>query len=256
MYPKTLFVTDKTATVGGLAGGLADLAALGAFGVEMEECRSSTLGLSRERLAELGAKKQSSLVAVGVSDPSALTRGEFPMIEALADRPLLYLSVNSPADEPLLPRPRRILTHVLVPSDFSERSACAMACLRRVVARGARVVTLMHVHDERIASQQPCPSVGELGRIDMEWVERAKCDLLRAGVDEVRLITPSANELGSFDLLEPRVSLVLAGGTCSAEVARAYGQAAMRLFAGGKSVPALMLSAEGGCSAGIRRGAA
>jgi hypothetical protein len=222
----------------------------------MEECRSSALGLSRERLMELGAKGQSSLVAVGVSDPSALTRGEFPMIEALADRPLLYVSVNSPAEEPLFPRPHRILTHVLVPGDFSERAACAMACLRRVVAGGARVVTLMHVHDERIASQRPCPAVGEIGRIDMEWVERIKGDLLHAGVDEVRLITPNANDLGGFDLLEPMVSLVLVGGTCSAEVARVYGMAAMRLFAGGKSVPALMLSAQGSCSAAVKRGAA
>jgi len=256
MYAKTVLIVDRDATVGGLAGGLGDLAALGAFNVEIERCDASVARLSRARLAELGHEHDASLVVVGATDPRFLADGQMPHCEGLADRPVLYVWVNSPSEEPPLPSPHRLLRHVLAPGDYSTRSACAAACLLRIAASGARIVTLMHVRDAEISSHQPCPDVGEIGRVDMEWIEHLKRSLLLAGVEEVRFLMPGDQDTHVLEDQHPSVSLVVAGGTCNAEVARSYGRAAMELFASGQSVPALMLTAEGSCSASASGAAA
>jgi hypothetical protein len=90
----------------------------------------------------------------------------------------------------------------------------------------------------------------------MEWVEHLKRNLLSAGVEEVRFLVPSEKDSHVLEDQRPSVSLVVAGGTCNAEIARSYGRAAMELFASGQSVPALMLTAEGSCSASTSGAAA
>jgi nucleotide-binding universal stress UspA family protein len=251
-----VIVVDKDATVGGLAGGLGDLAAIGAFDVEIERCDASAARLSQARLAALGNEHDASLVVVGATDPGFLAEGSMPLVEGLADRPVLYVWVNSPSEEPALPNPHRLLRHVLAPGDYSVRSACAAACLLRIASTGARVVTLMHVREAEGSRHQPCPGVGEIGRVDMEWIEHLKRNLLSAGVEEVRFLVPSDQDMHVLEDQRPSVSLVVAGGTCNAEIARSYGRAAMELFASGQSVPALMLTAEGSCSASTSGAAA
>lgn len=254
MYDKTLFLIDDNATVGGLGGGLADLDALDAPHVDLERLSVPTLSLSLARIAEMGRERGASLVAVGVSDAAALYGMGIVGRAALPDLPLLYLGVNSPARSPL-PTLGRILGHVLAPSDYSVRSGCLASCLVRVARRGARVVTLMHVPDAGLSSGCAYSSVGEIGRVDADWVEQLKKMLFSVGVDEVRFVSPLGGS-PEFDLMNPGVSLVLVGATCNAEVAQAYVSAAGHMFTQRDEVPALMLIAAS-CQADARvRGAA
>ena len=248
-YAKTLFLIDADATVGGVAGGFADLDALDARNIELERISVPALSLSLKRIAEMGQEAEAALVAIGVSTASALYDGSFTGQAALPNHPLLYLGVNSPTGA-LIPMPGRILRHVLVPGDYSVRSGCLASCLTRVARRGARVVTLMHVPDADLSRACSYPAVGETGRVDTDWIDQLKRTLFSAGVDEVRFISPLAGA-PEFGDMAPAVSLVMVGATCNAEIARAYVSAAGRLFAHNDEVPALMLTAES-CLVGAR----
>lgn len=248
-YGKTLFLIDSHATVGGLAGGLADLAALDASNVDLERTSESALSLSMKRITKMGHDRKASLVAIGVSDAATLKDLGVAGHTALPDLPLLYLGVNSVSGRPF-PAPGRILEHVLVPSDYSARSGCLTSCLIRIARRGTRVVTLMHVPDAGRARDCEPPSVGEIGRVDTEWIDQLKRMLFSAGVDEVRLVSPIGGS-PQFELMTPAVSLVLVGAACRAEVAQAYVSAASHLLGKQDELPALMLTAET-CSAEIR----
>lgn len=248
-YAKTLFLIDDGATVGGVAGGFTDLESLDARNVELERLSVPSLSLSLDRIAELGREHQASLVVVGVSDAAAFYDKGIAGHAALPDHPLLYLGVNSP-EGALLPAPGRILRHVLVPGDYSARSGCLASCLLRVARRGSRVVTLMHVPDVALSKGCSRPSVGEIGRVDADWIELLKKMLFSAGVDEVRLVSPVGGA-PEFADMNPSVSLVLVGATCNVEIAEAYISAAKRLFTHRDEVPALMLIAES-CLFGAR----
>lgn len=253
-YAKTLFLIDSDATVGGVAGGLADLNSLGARNVDAVRTAAPALALPLDQIAAMGRDSDASLLVVGVPDTMSLYRAGIVGRAAMPDLPLLYLGVNSP-DGALLPTPGRVLRHVLVPGDYSVRSGCLSSCLTRIAQRGSRIVTLMHVPDASLASGCAHPAVGEIGRIDTDWIEHLKAMLFSAGVDEVRLITP-ANGDPEFDDLSPRVTLVLVGSTCNSEIAQAYVSAAGRHFAHHDEVPALMLTAESCAAAARARGAA
>ena len=247
MYVKTLFLIDRNATVGGVAGGFTDLDSLDARNVDLERLSVPALSLPLKRIAEMGREREASLVVVGVSDAAALYHGGLTGHAALPDHPLLYVGVNSPSGS-LLPAPRRILRHILVPSDYSARFGCLASCLVRVAKRGVQVVTLMHVPDAALSRGCSRPPVGEMGRVDTDWVEQLEKMLFAAGVDEVRFVSPleGSPEFGS---LSPEVSLVLVGSTCNVDIVNAYVLAAGRMFAHDKEIPALMLTAES-CLAG------
>ena len=256
MYATTLFLLDETATVGGMAGGFVDLASLGAHDVQVERRSGAISSTAPQELTRLCGDRHAALVAVGMSDPGAVTAAAAAWLEALDGLPLLCLPVNTSADGSLLPTPGRILEHVLVPGDYSLRSGCVAACLQRIVRYGARVVTLLHVaHADR---DRRCPpgGLGEMDEIDTEWVDHLKKTLFRAGVDEVRFIVPEAENSPALDELKPSVSLVVVGAACSGEITRTYCSAAERLFSSGKAVPALMFTAEACSVLGAIRGAA
>ena len=241
-YGKTLFLIDEHATVGGLAGGLSDLASLDATDVDLERLSVSSLSLSGARVAEMGEAHGASLIAVGVSDAVTL------LDLGVADRstrpgiPLLYLGVNSPAATPF-PAPGRILNHVLAPSDYSVRSGCLTSCLMRVARRGARVVTLMHVPDAGLARECVPTGAGELDRVDTDRVDQLKAMLFSAGVEEVRFVSPAGGS-AEFELMIPSVSLVVVGESCRTEITKAYIAASAHLLRKQHDVPALMLTAE------------
>ena len=253
-YGKTLFLIDSHTTVGGLAGGLADLASIDASGIDLERLTVPALSLSTARIAAMGKERGAALVAVGVSDAASLKDMGVSASAALPDLPLLYLGVNSPAASPF-PTPGRILNHILAPSDYSVHSGCLTSCLIRIARRGVRVVTLMHVPDAGIAEGCLRPEMGEIGRVDTDWVDQLKRMLFSAGVDEVRFVSPLGGS-AQFDLMTPAVSLVLVGAACRAEIAQAYVSAAGQLLAQQSEVPALMFTAES-CPTNARvRGAA
>jgi nucleotide-binding universal stress UspA family protein len=241
-YAKTLFLIDDGATVGGVAGGFSDLDALDARNVDLERLSAPVLSLSLNEIATMGRAHDASLVAVGVSGTVGLLDKAITGHAALPDHPLLYLGVTSPAGA-LLPTPGRILRHVLVPGDYSTRSGCLASCLLRVARRGSRVVTLMHVPDATLASGCSRPAVGEIGRVDTDWIDQIKKMLFSVGVEEVRFIAPAAGA-SEFTVMSPAVSLVLVGATCNEEVARTYVSAVRKLFDRRDEVPALMLTAE------------
>jgi nucleotide-binding universal stress UspA family protein len=253
-YAKTLFLIDDGATVGGVAGGFTDLESLDARNVELERLSVPALSLSLDQIAEMSRQHDASLVVVGVSDAKSLYSMGIVGHAAMPSHPLLYVGVNKP-DGALLPNPGRILRHILVPGDFSARSGCLASCLLRTAGRGTRVVTLMHVPDAVLSKDCSHPSVGEIGRVNTDWVEQLKKMLFSAGVDEVRLISPVGG-VPEFADMNPSVSLVLVGATCNAEVAQAYISAAGSLFAHRDEVPALMLTAESCLMDGRVRGAA
>lgn len=242
MYTKTLFLIDRGATVGGLAGGFNDLASLAAADIHTQRVPVPAHTLALAQIAEMGRASEASLVAVGVSDPAALYETGIEGRAALPDHPLLYLGVNAPSG-PLIPQHARILSHVLAPSDYSVRSGCMTSCLIRVAKRGAKIVTLMHVPSAVDSCDSADPQAGELGRVDTDWIDQLKKLLFSAGVDEVRFISPMGSS-PEFDQMSPHVSLVLVGATCSSEIANEYVKAAGRLVARHKDVPALMLTAE------------
>jgi nucleotide-binding universal stress UspA family protein len=253
-YAKTLFLIDDGATVGGVAGGFTDLESLDARNVELERLSVPALSLSLEQIAEMGREAEAALVVVGVSDAKSLYGMGILGHAAMPSHPLLYLGVNTP-DGALLPHTGRILRHILVPGDFSARSGCLTSCLLRAAGRGTRVVTLMHVPDAALSKGCSPSSVGELGRVDTDWVEQLKKMLFSAGVDEVRFISPVGGA-PEFAEMNPSVSLVLVGATCNAEIAQAYISAAGSLFAHRDEVPALMLTAESCLVEGRARGVA
>jgi nucleotide-binding universal stress UspA family protein len=255
MQGNTLFLVDKDATVSGIAGGLVDLAAIGAYGIEIEHSARPVLGLADRELAKLSVDHNADLIVLGVSDLAAFRGVGVTCRAALPDHPMLYLGVGSAGNAPSLPRPDRILGHVLVPSDYSVRSGCLSACLVQIARRGVRVVTLLHVPDTELSRNSTHGFAGELGRVDIEWVERLKRSLFSAGVEEVRFVSPKVDAELTLDLIEPAVSLVLVGAACNAHVAETYVLSAARLLAHGESVPALMLTAET-CTAVRGRGAA
>ena len=249
MYAKTLFLIDRDATVGGVAGGYTDLDALDARNVDLERLSVSALSLPLARIAEMGREREASLVVVGVSHAAALFENGLTGRAALPDHPLLYLGVNSP-DGSLVPVRGRILRHVLVPSDYSAHSGCLTSCLVRVAKRGARVVTLLHVPDAGLSRDCDYSTARETDRVDTEWIEQLKKMLFSAGVDEVRFISARGGS-AEFGDMNPSVSLVLVGPTCNTDIANAYIQAAKSMFDRHDDVPALMLTAES-CLAGDR----
>lgn len=249
MYGKTLFLVDHDATIGGVAGGLSDLDALDARHVDVERLSVSPMTLPLTRIADMCRESESSLGVVGVSTSAALQENVLAGRAALPGHPLLYLGVNAPAGS-LLPARDRILQHVLVPGDYSVRSGCLTSCLVRVARRGARIVTLMHVPDEGLPRACSLESAGELGRVDIDWVDQLKKMLFSAGVDEVRFVSPEGGSPG-FERMDPNVSLVLVGATCNKDIVNAYVEAASRMFARCDDVPALMLTAES-CLVGAR----
>ena len=254
MYAKTLFLIDHNATVGGIAGGFTDLDALDARNVDLERLSVPALSLPIKRVAEMGREREASLVVVGVSDAAALFHGGLTGHAALPDHPLLYLGVNSPRGA-FLPIPRRILNHVLVPGDYSARSGCLASCLVRVARRGVQVVTLMHVPDATLSRGYARPSVGEMGRVDTDWVDQLEKMLFASGVEEVRFISPQDGS-PEFESLNPDVSLVLVGSTCNIDIVNEYVLAAGRMFARDDEIPALMLTAESCLARERARGAA
>lgn len=249
MYAKTLFLIDRDATVGGIAGGLADLNALDARNVDLERLSVPAMSVPLDRIARMGRERDANLMVVGVSDVAALFEAGLTGRAALPNHPLLYLGVNAPMGA-LLPAPGRILRHVLAPSDYSARSGCLASCLVRVAKRGARVVTLMHVPDAGASRDCTYSTAHEVDRIDSDWVEQLKKMLFSAGVEEVRFISPLGGSV-DFDQMSPAVSLVIVGSTCNVDIADAYVAAAKQTFARHDDVPALMLTAES-CLAGER----
>jgi len=254
MYERTLFLVDRDATVGGLAAALMDLASLGAHNVDVQRLLVPALELPLQRIAEMGRAAGASLIAVGVADSVSLRELGVSGRAAVPDHPLLYLGVNAPSG-PLLPTRGRILGHVLASGDYSVRSACVAACLSRLARSGARVVTLMHMPDSVLAAHCERTAAGELGRVDMDWVDQLKRMLFAAGVEEVRFLAPAPGVSEETDF-NPAVSLVLAGSTCNADIAAAYASAASRQISHQAAAPALMLTAESCAIAAGRLGAA
>ncbi len=252
MYDKTLFLVDRDATVGGVAAAFSDLAALGAHDVEVHQLDTPALELPLKRIAALGRESKASLVAVGVANPTALRELGVSGRAAVADLPLIYLGVSAPAGE-LLPEQSRILGHVLALGDYSVRSSCVAACLTRIAGGGARVVTLLHTPDSALAARCVRPAVGELGRIDTDWVDRLKEMLFSAGVEEVRFLSPVPGAAGLLEH-DPAVSLILVGHTCNADISAAYGMAASRRIVHREDAPALLLTAESCAAIGGKRG--
>jgi len=253
-YGKTLFLIDENATIGGLAGGLSDLAMLDATDVDLERLSVPSLSLTGARITKMSAARGASLVAVGVSDATTLLDLGVVGQSVRPGVPLLYLGVNSPSATPF-PAPGRILHHVLAPSDYSVRSGCLTSCLMRVARRGAQVVTLMHVPDARLARDCVPTRAGELGRVDADWVDQLKAMLFSAGGGGARCVSPAGGSAG-FELMTPGVSLVLVGESRRAEITKAYIAASAHLLRKQHDVPALMLTAESCSTAPRLHGAA
>jgi len=254
LYERTLFLVDQDATVGGLAAALGDLASLGAHNVDVERLMTPALELPLDRIAEMGRTARASLIAIGVADSSSLRELGVSGRAAVPDHPMLYLGVNAPSGY-LLPPRGRILGHVLASGDYSVRSACLAACLGRLARSGAKVITLMHTPDVGLVTHCQRTTIGELGRVDIDWIDQLKRMLFSAGVDEVRFLAPAlgASEATDFD---PVVSLILAGSTCNTDIATAYASAASRQISHQEAAPALMLTAESCVAAAGRLGAA
>lgn len=256
MYRKALLLIDGNAAVGGVAAAYGDLAAIGARDVQVDRLNTPVLELPLPEIAHRGRAAHADLVALGVADATSLRNVGVSVRTASSEYPLLYLGVSVP-DGPLLPARGRILRHVLVPGDFSVRSACVSACLNRTARNGAKIVTLMHMPDPGLLSTCAPPPVGELGRVDADWIDHIKRALFSAGVHEVRFIAPgSTGDSTEFEGFSPEVSLILAGRTCGVDIAHAYNLAASRLMNHREDPPALMLTADTCAAASGRRGAA
>lgn len=256
MYRKALLLIDEHATVGGVAAAYGDLSAIGARTVDIERLTAPVLELPLATIAEKGRTAAADVVALGVADAASLRDVGVSVRTATNESPLLYLGVTVP-EGPLLPARGRILNHVLVPGDFSVKSACVSACLDRIARRGARVVTLLHMPDPALTTGCNPSAAGELSRIDTDWVDQVKRRLFSAGVYEVRFVAPEPDARQTeFEGFAPPVSLILAGRTCGVDIARAYSLAASRLMNHREEPPALMLTADTCSAASGRLGAA
>jgi nucleotide-binding universal stress UspA family protein len=82
------------------------------------------------------------------------------------------------------------LSSVLHPTDFSDTAERAFAYVERIVERGARRITLLHVQDKARIARHLEDRLEEFNRIDQERLARLKAKLIEKGATEVRVEIP------------------------------------------------------------------
>ena len=80
--------------------------------------------------------------------------------------------------------------HILFPTDFSDHAERAFACVRELVRRGTRRVTLLHIQSKASLGKHLASRLEEFNRIDRERLERLRDQLMEVGDVEVELDIP------------------------------------------------------------------
>lgn len=103
--------------------------------------------------------------------------------------------------------------HLLFPADFSENSDNAFVFAEKLVAAGARRITLLHVQDKDKIDPHLKNRLEEFNRIDLERLEVLKGKLLEKGKVDVELVIAYGNPAVEIMRVvrESRPSLVVMG---------------------------------------------
>ena len=177
-------------------------------------------GLAKREINHIAASEDYALIVVGTQGHSliseALLGGVAYGVLHNARQPVLVVPIElmEGEGEDCVRATRCDFTgHVLFPTDFSDNADRAFTYLEKVVADGARRVTLMHVQDKERIEDHLKDRLDEFNRIDQERLEALKTRLEGQGNARIdialRYGLPLA-EISRF-IQEQEVHLVIMG---------------------------------------------
>lgn len=168
-------------------------------------------GLARQETNRIAVAEDFSLIVVGAAEQSLLGEAVFGGVayEVIhhANRPVLLVRT---ADEPQATAACDITGHLLFPTDFSQNAEEAFAYVKKMVADGAKQVTLVHVQDQsRIKPEQ----LREANEADEKRLHQMRQALAKLGSAEVDLYLRYGSPAVEITKLvrEHNISLVVMG---------------------------------------------
>ena len=137
------------------------------------------------------------------------------------------------------------LSHVLLPTDFSDNAKHAFSYVMKIADCGAKKVTLLHVQDKSKIDRHLKERLEEFNQIDTERLERLKADLEKRGVENIQIEMPYG--LPKKELIartqEDDVSLVVMGSQGRGYVSEMLLGSVSHAVARHSQVPVLLISA-------------
>ena len=176
------------------------LAKLG-FSVEAE----ISSGLPKFEINRMAKEKDCSLIVVGTSghtmtDEIGLSGVASEVIHQ-AVKPVLLVRVKMSVArdrERCKMKCGRIFDHILFPTDFSDNADHAFSQVRKLVKKGVKRVTLMHVQDKVRIGKHLNRKLEEFNQIDDERLGRLKSALTKEGPAKVELHMPYGSSISEI----------------------------------------------------------
>jgi nucleotide-binding universal stress UspA family protein len=137
------------------------------------------------------------------------------------------------------------LGHVLFPTDFSDNAEHAFSYVQRIAECGAKRITLLHVQDQIKIDRHLKDRLEEFNRIDTERLERLKAELVKRGVQDVRIELPYGSPKKEIVARTKRddVSLVVMGSQGRGYLAELFLGSVSHAVARHSEVPVLLIPA-------------
>ncbi len=168
-------------------------------------------GLARQETNRIAVEEDFSLIVVGAAEQSlmgeAVLGGMAYEVIHHANRPVLLVRT---ADKPIATGGCDITGHLLFPTDFSQNAEEAFAYVKKMVADGAKKVTLVHVQDQSRIKPEQLEAANDVDGKRLEQLRQALLELGGAEVDlHLRYGSPSV-EITKL-VREQNISLVVMG---------------------------------------------
>ncbi|MCC5808083.1 MAG: universal stress protein [Opitutales bacterium] len=154
----------------------------------------TVVGSAKREVARIAVEEEFSLIVVGAQGHSLVVErllgGVAYGILHNTKKPVLVVPVeNKPGEEDACEPVARcgFHEHVLFATDFSEMADNAFTYVERLVANGARKVTLVHVQDKVKLEKHLKERLEEFNRIDRGRLDELKEILLKKGSPEIEV---------------------------------------------------------------------
>ena len=152
-------------------------------------------GSAKNEINKIAKEEDYSIIVVGAEKENYLKAhllGKFAYdVISYAEKPVLLIRLsekNIEGDVCIESVSCEIGNHILFPTDFSENAESAFEFLKKMVADGAKKITLVHVQDKAKIMPHLADKLEEFNRIDAERLENMKNTLMDCGNAEVDTI--------------------------------------------------------------------
>jgi nucleotide-binding universal stress UspA family protein len=175
-------------------------------------------GYIKNEINRIAVEEDFSMMVVGAPEHSMVGEvffgGTAHEVILHAQKPVLLVRiVNDPDKRLKMIKECNLLEHILFPTDFSDNAKKTFEVVKKMVADGAKKVSLIHVLDKAVVEPYLKDSLEDFRKMDGTRLQAMKLELMALGEVEVNVHLPVGSPSGEIMKIirEQNISLVVMG---------------------------------------------